>query len=341
MMKAMKPMLTTAPRAANDSLTAVAGFRVGHSTDLDGITGCTVILCPENTVGGVDVRGGAPGTRETDLLRPDHLVQHVHAVVLSGGSAYGLAAADGAMRWLAERGVGFPLRGTDVVVPIVPAAILLDLTIGSADARPNADAGYAACEAASAAPVAQGNVGAGMGCRVSGLLGNARATKGGLGSAAFDLGEGLIVGALLAVNPFGAVLDERGDILAGLRDDGDGTTFASPLDTMLALGRANAASLSPATRENTVIGVVATNARLTKEGCNRVASMAHDGLARAIFPAHTLYDGDTIFALATGAHDLPVDPSIIGGYAALAVEAAIRAGVRAAATLGGARASND
>lgn len=320
----------------NNTLTAVPGIRVGHMTDLDAITGCTVILCPEGTVGGVEVRGGAPGTRETDLLRPANLVEHVNAVVLSGGSAYGLATADGVMRWLSERGIGYPLMGTDTVVPIVPAAILLDLMIGSAEMRPDAAMGYAACDAASDAPVAQGNVGAGTGCRVAPLLGNDRATKGGIGSAAIDLGDGLVIAALVAVNPVGNVLDEGGNILAGLRDE-EGRGFISVLDVMLAFQRAR---LQTTTHSNTVIGVVATSAKLSKEGCNRVASMAHNGLARAVFPSHTMFDGDTLFALATGTSQIEADISLIGAYASLAVESAIRNGVRAATSLGGVRAWN-
>lgn len=322
----------------NNTLTAVPGIRVGHITDLDAITGCTVILCPEGTVAGVDVRGGAPGTRETDLLRPGHLVQHVNAIVLSGGSAYGLATADGVMRWLSERGMGYPLMGTDTVVPIVPAAILLDLMIGSSEIRPDAAMGYAACEAASDAPVSQGCVGAGTGCRIGAMLGNERATKGGIGSAAIDLGDGLVVAALVAVNPVGDVLNEQGEIFAGLRDE-DGRTFSGVLNMMMAFQRAQIQAANTS-NTNTIIGVVATNAKLSKEGCNRVADMAHNGLARSVFPSHTMFDGDTLFALATGTSGIEADISIIGAYASLAVEQAIRSGVRSATTMGGVRAWN-
>ncbi|MFW5691593.1 MAG: P1 family peptidase, partial [Chloroflexota bacterium] len=189
----------------NNTLTDVPGIRVGHLTNAEAATGCTVILCPPRTTGGVDQRGGAPGTRETDLLRPLHLVSHVNAVVLSGGSAYGLAAADGVMRYLEEQGEGYAVQ--DVVVPIVPAAILMDLLLGDSRIRPDADMGYAAARAASASPVKQGSVGAGTGCRVGGMMGSDRATKGGIGSASMDLGDGLIVAALMAVNAFGDVID--------------------------------------------------------------------------------------------------------------------------------------
>ena len=317
----------------NNTLTAVPGIRVGHQTDLDAATGCTVILCPPNTVGGVDQRGGAPGTRETDLLRPLHAVQHVNAVVLSGGSAFGLATADGVMRYLEEQGIGYRTRA-GFIVPIVSAAILMDLGVGDGSARPDAAMGYAACAAASSEPVPQGNAGAGTGCRIGAMHGNAFASKGGLGSSAIDLGGGLIVAALCAVNPVGDVIDADGQILAGLRQPPDGNRFEGMLNALRGMARLDA----PAST-NTVIGVVATNALLSKEGANKVAQMAHDGLARAINPAHTLYDGDTLFALATG--EIPADVSIIGAFAAEAVAEAIRNGVRAATTLAGIRAWNE
>lgn len=312
----------------NNTLTAVPGIRVGQVSDLDAATGCTVILCPPGTLGGVDQRGGAPGTRETDLLRPMHLVEHVNAIVLAGGSAYGLAAADGVMRWLEGQGIGYPVGG--MVVPIVPAAILMDLTIGDGTRRPDAAMGQAACDAANDAPVAQGSVGAGAGCTVGGLLGPSLATKGGIGSAAVDLGEGLVVAALVAVNALGDVLDERGDILGGVRSPDGG--YADALQVMRVLPRPEAPS-------HTVIGVVATNARLDKTQVNKVAAMAQDGLARAVRPAHTMYDGDTIFSLATGTH--PADVNLIGAYAAEVVADAIRSGVRHAQTLAGVRPWNE
>ncbi len=318
----------------NNTLTAVPGIRVGHQTDLDGVTGCTVILCPDGTVGGVDQRGGAPGTRETDLLRPMHLVSTVNAVVLSGGSAYGLASADGVMRWHEEHGIGYRSRG-GFIVPIVPAAILMDLGVGSASIRPDAAMGYAACDAATDLPVAQGCVGAGTGCRIGAALGNTFATKGGIGSCAVDLGGGVIIAALVAVNAVGDVLDETGEILAGVRVPPDGSRFANMLELMRTLPP------PPATPEatNTVIGVVATNARLTKEEVNKVAQMAQNGIARTVRPAHTMFDGDTLFALATG--QTAADVNVVGGYAAEVVAEAVRNGVRAATTLAGIRAWND
>jgi L-aminopeptidase/D-esterase-like protein len=312
----------------NDTLTAVPGIRVGHATDLDAATGCTVILCPPNTVGGVDIRGGAPGTRETALLDPLRSVQVVNAIMLSGGSAYGLASADGAMRYLEEHGIGYA-TGTGHLVPIVPAAILFDLAVGRGDVRPDSAMGYAACTHASGDPVAQGSVGAGTGCRVGAMLGNELATKGGIGSASVDLGDGLMVAALCAVNAIGDVVDEAGEILGGLRLPDGG--FANVLNLLRLMPR----PLPQSEAENTVIGVVATNARLTKTEANKVAQMAHDGLARAVRPAHTMHDGDTIFALATG--EIAADVSLIGAYAAEMVAAAIRNGVRTATTLAGVR----
>jgi L-aminopeptidase/D-esterase-like protein len=320
----------------NNTLTDVAGIRVGHMTHLAGATGCTVIICPDGTVGGVDQRGGAPGTRETDLLRPLHLVNTVNAVVLSGGSAYGLATADGVMRWLEEHNIGYK-SGTGFLVPIVPAAILMDLGIGEVGIRPDAAMGYAACEAASEAEVLQGCVGAGTGCRIGAMLGNEFATKGGIGSASIELSEGLIVAALVAVNCVGDVVDERGDIIAGLRQPPDGSTFTGMLNVMKTI--AHTETPPPRADSNTVIGVVATNAKLNKEQVNKVAQMAHDGLAQAVRPAHTMWDGDTLFALATG--EKTANVTAIGSYAAEMVAQAIRNGTRAATTLAGVRSLND
>jgi L-aminopeptidase/D-esterase-like protein len=320
----------------NDTLTAVHGIQVGHATDLDALTGCTAILCPPGTVGGVDVRGGAPGTRETDLLRPLNHVQEVTAIMLAGGSAYGLAAADGAMRFLAERDRGYR-TSLGYLVPIVPAAIIFDLSVGRADIYPTAEMGYAACGAASSAPVEQGCVGAGTGCRVGALYGNAYATKGGLGSAAFYIDDTVVVAALAVVNAVGDVIDEQGQILAGLRRRPDGDTFEGILNALRSLQRGIDTD-HPAPGTNTVIGVVATNARLTKEQVNKVAQMAHDGLARAVNPAHTMYDGDTIFALATG--EIEADVNLIGAYGAEVMASAVRRGVRTSVSLGGIRAWN-
>ena len=312
----------------NQTLTALEGFRVGHAAYPDGPTGCTVILCPPETVGGVDQRGGAPGTRETDLLRPLHLVQHVHALLLGGGSAYGLDAASGVMRYLEAQGIGFDV-GVGVV-PIVPAAILFDLDFGNPAIRPDAALGVAACEAATADPVVEGSVGAGTGARVGGLLGPGFACKSGLGTALIALEGGLKVAALMAVNALGDVLAADGRILAGVRQPPDGQTFLGALN--LLRGMVQLPSARPGS--NTVIGVVATNARLTKEETNKVASMAHDGLARAVSPAHTLMDGDTIFALSSGTAG-PANASVIGAFAAEATAEAIRRAVLAATPLGG------
>ncbi|MGQ9599951.1 MAG: P1 family peptidase [Anaerolineae bacterium] len=312
-------------RVWHNAITDVPGIRVGHVTNHEAMTGCTVVLCPpEGAVGGVDQRGGAPGTRETDLLRPLHLVQKVHAVLLAGGSAFGLDASGGVVRWLEERGIGFETRVAKV--PIVPAAILFDLEIGRADVRPDAAMGYAACEAAREGPVKEGSVGAGTGCAVGWILGASRTSKSGLGTASVDLGGGLVVGALVAVNAFGDVVDPRtGKVLAGARALG-GEGFADTLKVMKAM--VGKAALQLAHRRHTVIGVVASNARLTKEEANKVAQMAHDGLARAVRPAHTLFDGDTLFALATG--QKRADVNLVGAYAAEVVAEAIVRAVKAA-----------
>jgi L-aminopeptidase/D-esterase-like protein len=312
------------PKPWHNAITDVAGIRVGHATNREALTGCTVVLCPpEGAVGGVDQRGGAPGTRETDLVRPMHLVQRVHAVLLAGGSAFGLDAAGGVVRWLEQQGIGFDAQVAKV--PIVPAAILFDLDVGRADVRPDAAMGYAACEAAAGGPVTEGSVGAGTGCTVGKVLGPGRASRSGLGTASADLGSGLIVGAIVAVNAFGDVVDPRtGEILAGARVlTGDG--FADTLATMK--GLLGKTILRFAGHSHTVIGAVATNARLRKEEANKVAQMAHDGLARAIRPAHTMLDGDTLFALATGKKR--ADVNLVGAYAAEVVAEAIVRAVKA------------
>jgi len=322
-----------------NSITDVPGIRVGHAHDAEAVTGCTVVLCegPDGpgAVGGVDQRGGAPGTRQTDALHPMHLVQQVHAVMLSGGSAFGLDSASGVMKWLEERGIGFDVRVAKV--PIVPAAILFDLGIGRADVRPDAAMGYRACQNASAGRPVEGNAGAGMGCTVGKILGPAHGMKSGIGTASVDLGGGAVVGAIVAVNAFGDVV-ENGKIIAGARSTqnvsshpGEPGYFADTLGVMKSLG---GRPLRFARRgESTVIGIIATNASLTKEEANKVAQMAHDGLARVIRPAHTMLDGDTFFALATG--DKSVDVNIVGAYAAEVVAQAILSGVRAAESVAG------
>lgn len=307
----------------NLTLTRVPGIRVGHAHDLDALTGCTVVLCEAGVVAGVDQRGGAPGTRETDLLRPMHLVERVHAVVLAGGSAFGLDAASGVVRYLAERGVGYDTGLARV--PIVPAAVLFDLGIGRADAWPDAAMGYHACQLAHGGPVVEGNVGAGAGATAGKVLGMAQASKTGIGSAAVVLANGLVIAALIAVNPYGDVVDpRRGEVLAGVRDPRDGH-FVGALAAMSEVDWRGTQPVEPGLLTNTVIGVVATNATLDKVQVNKVAQMAQDGLARAIRPAHTMRDGDTVFALATGGQ--PADVNLVGAFAAEVVAQAI---VRAA-----------
>jgi L-aminopeptidase/D-esterase-like protein len=311
-------------KQSNQTITAVPGIRVGHASDLEAKTGCTVIICPPaGAVGGVDQRGGAPGTRETDLLRPMHLVEKANAILLAGGSAFGLEAAGGVMRWLEEHGIGFDAGVAKV--PIVPAAIVFDLGVGRADVRPDARMGYKACEAASDEPVPMGLIGAGTGCTVGKVLGPGKAMPGGTGSASLDLGGGLIVGALAVVNVFGDVIDPQdGRIIAGARAlTGEG--FAGTLDVMK--GFIGKTVLRFMSRSNTMVGVVATNARLSKNEANKVAQMAHDGLARTVRPAHTMLDGDTIFALATGAKR--ADVNLIGAFAAEAMAQAILKAVTA------------
>lgn len=318
-----------AERSESWGLTAVPGIRVGHATDPAGLTGCTVVLCEEGAVGGVDQRGGAPGTRETDLLHPMHLVEKVHAVLLTGGSAFGLAAADGVMRYLEERGVGYD---TGVAkVPIVPAAVIFDLNLGNPSARPDAAMGYAACQAATDGPVPEGNVGAGTGASAGKLLGIARAMKTGVGTAAIRLGDGLVVAALMVVNPLGNVVDpQTGRVLAGVRPP----DMEQPADALIILRFLHEQGLlRPFPANNTVIGVVATNARLTKEQVNKVAQMAQDGIARAVRPAHTMYDGDTLFAMATG--EKPADVNVVGAFAAEVVAQAIVRAAKVAESAGG------
>ncbi len=329
------------PKKIENAITDVPGIRVGHAQDEEALTGCTVILCGEGAVGGIDQRGGAPGTRETDALRPMHLVDKVHAILLAGGSAFGLDAATGVMRYLEEKGIGF---NTGVArVPIVPAAILFDLSVGKADVRPDAAMGYQACLNAVDSGLAQGNVGAGTGCTVGKILGNGQAMKTGIGTASLEIGGGVIVGAIVAVNALGDVVDPAtGKILAGTRTltrgpihIGTSEPFANTLEVMRTLpGRA---ILSFAARQNTVIGVVATNARLDKEQTNKVAQMAQDGLARAIRPAHTMQDGDALFAVATGGRN--ADVNVVGAFAAEAVAQAIVNGVKRARSAGGLPAS--
>lgn len=301
------------------AITDVAGIEVGHYTETRRPTGCTVVLARSGAVAGVDVRGAAPGTRETDLLAPANLVQQAHAVLLAGGSAWGLDAAGGVMRWLEENKLG--LQTGYGLVPIVPGAVLFDLGVGDARIRPDAAAGYQACMAASAQAPAQGNVGAGTGATVGKLLGLARAMKGGIGTASVAAG-GFTVGALIACNAVGDVFDPAtGRLLAGARSE-DGRRIAGTRDALLA-GQ-SAQRLLPGT--NTTIGVIATDAVLTKPQAQRLAQVAHDGLARAINPVHTMLDGDTLFALGTGRCGREADMLLL---ATLAAEATARAVVNA------------
>lgn len=278
------------------------------------------------------MRGGAPGTRETDLLRPMHLVERIHGILLTGGSAFGLDAASGVVRYLEEHGVGFDAGVARI--PLVAAAVLFDLAVGSASSRPNAAMGYAACQAAATGPTPEGNVGAGCGATIGKILGMQHATKGGLGTTSARLANGVIVGAIFAVNALGNVIAPRtGQILGGPRHPDTG----SLLDTLEIMKTGIAPFTSPF--GNTTIGVIATNARLTKEQVNKVAEMAHDGLACAIHPAHTLYDGDTIFALATG--QVEADVNMIGAWAAEVAAAAIVRGIRQAKPAGGLPSSSE
>ncbi len=292
----------------HDDITDIPGIRVGHDTNLEVGTGCTVILCDTPAVGGVDVRGGAPATRETDLLRPMNMVDHVNAVLLTGGSSFGLDAASGVMRYLEEREIGFD---TGVArVPLVPAAAIFDLAIGSASIRPDAEAGYRACQQASSEAVAQGTVGAGTGATVGKMAGPASMMKGGLGSASMLLPDGTLIGAIVAVNALGDVIDpQTQQVIAGARNPDSSSFLAS----------------SPF--GNTTIAVVATSAALTKEQTNKMAQMAHNGLAQAIRPAHTMFDGDTVFALSLG----PSSQTLLNSQIAAALVSAI--GAAAAVTL--------
>ena len=319
-------MAEAAPSSQHPELqiTAVPGIAVGHHTLAERPTGCTVVLADRGTVGAVDVRGGAPGTRETDLLSPENTVSEVHGVVLAGGSAFGLDAAGGVMRYLDERKIGY--MTTAGPVPIVPAAIIFDLLIGNRpDIRPDAACGYEAARTAAPGRIEEGSVGAGAGATVGKLLGRDRAMKGGVGSAALTAADGLIVGAIVVVNAVGSVIDPRtARVIAGARAS-DGRRLEDPFD----LVRRGIEMPGPA-REHTTIGVVATNARLTKAQARKVAEMAHDGIARAIVPSHTPSDGDTLFALANGRLEHSVNTGVVGSLAAEAVTEAILRAVRLA-----------
>jgi L-aminopeptidase/D-esterase-like protein len=316
-----------------NGLSAIEGLKVGHATDLEGLTGCTVLLCEKGMTAGVDIRGGASGTAEIGVMDPLHVTPLVHGIVLAGGSAFGLEASSGVRRFLEQHGVGFEMPGARV--PLVPAAILYDLAIGSPAARPTREMGEAAAAAAFAAqpgaPAQEGNVGAGTGATVGKYLGMAQAMKGGFGCAAWKLGgkwKGVTVAAMAAVNAFGDVLDERGAVLAGLRRGETSRDFPGTARLMLD-------GQTPRYEGgNTTLVVVGTNARLTKVEATKLAQMSQAGVMRAVSPVHTTRDGDTLFAVSTGAV-AGIDLNALGAAAAEVVAEAIRRGVRTAKTAGG------
>jgi L-aminopeptidase/D-esterase-like protein len=314
----------------NNSITDVRGIEVGHAENKTALTGCTVVICEGGAVAGVSQRGGAPGTRETDLLHPSRSVQKIHAVLLSGGSAFGLDAAGGVMQYLEERKVGFQVGST--VVPIVPSAILYDLDYGDHAIRPDKEMGYKACMNATISHPSEGNVGAGTGASVGKILGNKQSMKSGIGSASLEIGNGIVIGAIIVVNAFGDII-ENGQIIAGTRtikkgpiSIGSENYFADTREVMQSF--AGRQILSFASRQNTVIGVVATNAELSKEEANYLADIASNGIAHVVRPAFTMFDGDTIFSLSTG--KVKADVNLVAAYAPDVVAAAILCGVKAA-----------
>jgi len=320
-----------------NAITDVPGIEVGHAQNDEALTGCTVILARKGATAGVDVRGSAPGTRETDLLDPVNLVQKVHAIVLAGGSAFGLDAASGVMKYLEERKIGFNTGAAKV--PIVPSAILYDLNIGRADVRPDTAMGYTAAASASSNKPAEGNVGAGSGASVGKMFGTKLSTKTGVGSVSIDAGGGIIVGAIVAVNAWGDIVDPKTNrIIAGLRSGRIGPVRVGSrdyyADTLSMMRKpAGRGLLNIASRVNTVIGVIATNAKMTKSQATKVAQMAQDGIARTTRPAHTMLDGDAVFALSTGGSR--ADVSIVGAYAAEVMAEAVVRAVQSAKPAGG------
>lgn len=316
------------PRLLGGSITQVEGVKVGHFTDPRRPTGCTAILTEEGAVAGVDVRGSAPGTRETELLDPTNLVERVHAILLSGGSAFGLEAATGVVRFLEEKGIGFPAGPARV--PIVPAAILFDLGMGDHRIRPDAEAGLRAAQAATSEPPAQGSVGAGAGATVGKLYGLPRAMKGGIGTAAVKVGR-VTVGAIVAVNAVGDVVDPRtGEVLAGARSP-DGARRLGVAQALM--GGEIPPSIQPGMA--TTIGVVATDAQLNKAQCKKLAQSAHNGLARTIDPIHTLWDGDTMFCAATGKAGVPGNMVALGTIVPHVVASAVLSAIVNAQAVGG------
>lgn len=310
----------------HNAITDIPGIKVGHYTDISAATGCTVILCEDGAVAGVDVRGGAPGTRDTDLLNPINVVEKIHAVMLSGGSAFGLNSIGGVQRYLEEKGIGYEMAG--VRVPIVPGAVVFDLDLGSARVRPGAEEGYKACMSAISGPVEQGCVGAGTGALIGQLKGKRLATKGGVGTASVKFYGGVIVAAIIVVNCLGDIIDPAtGKIIAGIRNE-DGKSFDNTIELMK-----QGYTYLAEPGQNTVIGVVATNAQLTKAQATKVAGMAHDGMARTINPSHSMHDGDTIFALSLGNRE--GDITTVGSMAAEATREAIVNAVKKAVSLDG------
>jgi L-aminopeptidase/D-esterase-like protein len=319
-----------------NSITDVGNLLVGHAQDFEALTGCTVILAPKGAIAGVSQRGGAPGTRETDLLRPMHMVQKVHAILLAGGSAYGLDAAGGVMRWLENKKIGFKTQSA--IVPIVPAAIIYDLGIGNPKIRPDAEMGFKACENASDLKPAEGNIGCGTGASVGKVLGMSQAMKAGVGTSSREIGNGAIIGAIAVVNAFGDIVDaDSRKIIAGARsikvfgsEKGSQDYFADTLQVMNSIiGRG---ILSIAGKHNTVLGVIATNVKLSKDEANKFAESASDGITLAVRPAFTMLDGDTVFSLSAGNKKL--DLNILCAFAPLVFADAIRNAVLAAESIG-------
>ncbi|MDU7904062.1 MAG: P1 family peptidase [Peptostreptococcaceae bacterium] len=290
----------------------VKGIKVGQVEDKEGLTGCTVIICEDGGVCGVDVRGSAPGTRETDLLDPINMVQKVHAIVLSGGSAFGLESTCGVSRYLEEKGIGFDVGVAKV--PIVTGAVLFDLGVGDPKCRPNIEMGYKACQIANNIELKQGNYGAGCGATVGKIRGSEFCTKGGIGSYSIKLDNGLVVSAIIAVNAFGDVY-ENGQVIAGVLND-DKTDFLNTYDLMKKGVNKGGFNI-----DNTTIGAVITNTKLSKAECKKISQMAHNGFAKSIFPIHTPHDGDTIFTLATG--EVETDITLLGSIASEVVEKSV------------------
>ena len=290
----------------------VKGIKVGQAQDFEGLTGCTVVICEDGATCGVDVRGGGPGTRETDLLDPINMIQKVHAVILTGGSAFGLESTCGVSKYLEERNIGFDVGVAKV--PIVVGAVLFDLGVGDSKCRPNIEMGYNACENSSDKELKQGNYGAGCGATVGKIKGSEFAMKGGIGSYSIKLDNGLVVSALIAVNAFGDVYED-GKVIAGVLNN-DKTKTLSSYELMK-----NGFNKGGFSIDNTTIGVVVTNAKLDKAGCKKVSQMAHNGYAKSIFPIHTPHDGDTIFTMATG--EVESDIALIGSLATEVVEKSV------------------